>query len=296
VQTDLGRFQKLAPAVHHLAWAYFLSGDERFAGKSSELIRTWFLDPATKMNPHLRYGGHIPGVVDGRSYGLTDVKSIRFILDGIGFLRSSPAWTDADEREMQAWVSAYLDWLLTSRFGKKEAEAPNNHGTWYDAQVLACALFVQDRRAVELVAQSLKGRIATQFTPEGSQPEEMKRTRALQYCMMNLHAFFENASMLSNAGIDLWQFEVEGKSLRNAAGWLASYALGHKKLPSEEVVKATPVSYLSVFRRAAIAWEDWRFEAVIYMIDAAAAEQDLLQLQYPLRLDFSPRASIRQRP
>lgn len=287
LETDLGRFRELALVVPSLGWAYFLSGEEVFASKAIQFIRTWFLDPATRMNPHLRYGGYIPGVVDGRSYGLTDVKSIRFILDAIGFLRASPEWTDVEETEMAAWVTEYLDWLMTSKFGQREAAAPNNHGTWYDVQVLACALFVGRHDAVETVEQSTKLRMATQFDSHGAQPEEMKRTRALQYCMMNLHGFFEVATMLETAGLDIWQFQAAGgQSLRRAAEWLAPYAMGQKRLPTEEVAKATPASYMSVFRRSAIVWSDWRFEVVVHMIDPIAARHDLLQIQYPLELDF----------
>jgi hypothetical protein len=285
LQTDMGRFRHLASVVPTLAWAYFLSNDERFATKGIQFVRTWFLDPDTLMNPHLRYGGYIPGVVDGRNYGLTDVKSIRFILDTIGLLRASPEWSDADEKGMLSWVDEYLDWLLTSKFGRKECAAPNNHGTWYDAQVLACALFVGRQDAIAKVEESSKLRIAAQFDPQGAQPEEMVRTRALQYCMMNLHGFFEIATMLSTAGIDIWKFEAkDGQSLRRAAEWLAPYAVGQKRLPTRDIAKATPVSYLSVFRRAAIAWSDWRFEVVVNLIDSAAARTDVIQFQYPLEV------------
>lgn len=130
--------------------------------------------------------------------------------------------------------------------------------------------------------------MATQFDADGAQPEEMKRSRALQYCMMNLHAFFEIATMLSTVGIDIWQFETAGgQSLRRATEWLAPYAIGQKGLPNADVAKPTPVSYLSVFRRAAIAWSDWRFEVVMHLIDPIAARQDLLQIQYPLELGFA---------
>jgi hypothetical protein len=286
-ETDLGRFQKLAVIVPNLCWAYFLSDEQQFASKAIAHIRTWFIDPATRMNPHLRYAGHVPGVIDGRRHGVTDTKSIRFILDTIGFLRASPLWEETDEHGMQAWADEYLDWLLTSKFGQQEFASTNNHGTWYDAQVLACALFTSRDDAIVKVHNSAQERIASQFTGSGAQPHELKRTRPLQYCMMNLQGFFEIATMLSTVGFDVWGFQTpDGKSLRRATEWLAPYALGHKHLATHDLVRATPRSYLSVFRRAAIEWSDWRFEVVMHMIDHDAAKQDLLQIQYPVDLGF----------
>jgi hypothetical protein len=286
-ETDLGRFQKLAVIVPNLCWAYFLSDDQQFASKAIAHIRTWFIDPATRMNPHLRYAGHIPGVVDGRRVGVTDTKSIRFILDTIGFLRASPLWKETDEDGIRSWTNEYLEWLLTSKFGREEFAATNNHGTWYDVQVLACAMFTGRDDAIAKIHDNVPRRITGQFACTGAQPHELKRTRPLQYCMMNLQGFFEIATMLSTAGLDVWSFQTpDGKSLRRATEWLAPYALGHKTLATSDVVKATPRSYLSVFRRAAIEWSDWRFEVVMHMIDHDAVKQDLLQIQYPLDLGF----------
>lgn len=287
-ETDLGRFQKLAVIVPNLCWAYFLTDEQRFASKAIAYIRTWFIDPVTRMNPHLRYAGHVPGVIDGRRQGITDTKSIRFILDTIGFLRTSPLWEQTDEHAICSWVNEYLDWLLTSEFGQQEFASLNNHGTWYDVQVLACALFTGRDESIAKVHNSVQERIANQFTCAGAQPDELKRTRPLRYCMMNLQGFFEIATMLSTAGADIWGFQTpDGKSLRHATEWLAPYALGHKQLATRDVVRATPRSYLSVFRRAAIEWSDWRFEVVMHMIDHDVAKQDLLQLQYPIELGFA---------
>ena len=50
------------------------------------------------------------------------------------------------------WCESYLHWLRTGKFGQKEAEAKNNHGTWYDAQVVTLALYVgQDSVAREVL-------------------------------------------------------------------------------------------------------------------------------------------------
>lgn len=46
---------KMTRLTYTLAVAYYFSNDERYAKRAALLIKTWFLNPATKMNPNLNF-------------------------------------------------------------------------------------------------------------------------------------------------------------------------------------------------------------------------------------------------
>ena len=71
---DRNRLGQTAERVTTLSLVWYFSGEEKYAQKATELIRVWFLNKDTKMNPHLRYAQVVPGQNnnEGRSYGLID--------------------------------------------------------------------------------------------------------------------------------------------------------------------------------------------------------------------------------
>lgn len=247
--SDVDRIKTLCTRTLHLAVAGHLSGHARYAQKAGSLVRHWFIEPETRMNPHLRYAQHIPGVNEGRSLGIIDFKSVRQMLDAVCLLPDD-AWSDADDSALRAWMQEYLDWLLHSDFGAKERARPNNHGTWYDAQTMAVALYTGDIGTAQAIGERGKSRIATQLTPAGEQPLELARSRPVTYCMMNLEGLFDIASMAEKIGIDLWRYEsTDGKSLERAIEWLAPYIDGGASYSKKDIIAPRPDLYVSVLNR-----------------------------------------------
>src|SRR2546423_989659 len=204
---DRPRFARMADVTGTLALAYYLSGDEAYATRATQLLRAWFLDSATRMNPNLRFGQAIPGITEGRGIGLIDTRELSQIVDAVGLLQGSPSWSAADQRGMLDWARAFLRWMTTSQQGRDEAAAKNNHGTWYDAQAASLALFVGDTALARdvLGRQSLR-RIDSQIQPDGRQPAELARTRSLSYSQFNLEAFTRIAELARPVGVDVWHY------------------------------------------------------------------------------------------
>ncbi|HVU44956.1 MAG TPA: alginate lyase family protein [Terracidiphilus sp.] len=228
---DDAAFNKMQNAVHALALGYYFTGKEEYAARAALLLRTWFLDAATRMNPNLNYAQAVLGVNNGRGIGLIDVRTMPRVLDGITLLEGSPSLTKDDREGLRKWFAQYLDWLKNSKNGRDESDSKNNHGSWYDQQITGIALFLGDETLAHDVAETAKTkRIAFQIQPDGSEPLELARTKSFSYSVFNLDALEELAQEDRLTGVDLWSYKAQnGASIRAALDYLLPYAKGEEK-------------------------------------------------------------------
>ena len=205
----------LCKNVETLGLAYFYSDDEKYAQHAAKLLRVWFLDPETAMNPNLNFAQAIKGRNDGRGAGLIDSRHFIVMVDGIQLIKNSRSWTKEDQAGMQKWASAFLTWMQTSPVGLDEMDAPNNHGAFYDAQRLSLALYADSIGLAKKIVASAANRLDYQMDDKGSFPKEMERTISLHYTAFVLEAFFNIAQMSEVVGVDFWKMVTpSGKSLK----------------------------------------------------------------------------------
>lgn len=284
-RTDAQALGKMTGNVETLALAYYFTGHEPYAVHAARLLRTWFLDPATKMNPNLNFGQGIPGRTDGRPIGIIDTAGWVTLLDAVVLLHSSPAWSGEDQASLVKWFQAYLHWLRTSPLGLGEETQANNHGTHYDAQVVRFALFVgDDELARQIIERSKSKRIATQIEPDGRQPHELSRTKSFSYSAMNLRGFFHLAAMGQRLGIDLWNYQTgDGRGLRKALDYLAAYADDQVAWPHEQIgAKGTEyrLAILPLLRVAADVYREQRYESLTAKLPKRPVAEDRASLLY----------------
>jgi hypothetical protein len=257
---NLGR---MGSAVQTLALAYYYTTNEVHADKAARLLRAWFLDPATRMNPNFEFAQAVPGENTGRGTGLIEAAGLTGVVDAIGLLAGSKAWTKRDQAGMEEWFSKFVQWMLESKNGRAEAAAQNNHGTYYDVQVVSYSLFVgKAQQARQIVEAARQKRIGRQVEPDGRQPLELRRTRSWSYSLMNLRGLFSLATLGDDVGVDLWNYRAEdGRSIRVALDFLAPYGLKEKKWPYPQLGQFAPEELLPLLRRAGLVYHDSKYAA-----------------------------------
>ena len=251
--TDHRVLDEMESAVETLALAYYFTGKEKYAAKAAALLRVFFLDPSTRMNPNLQFAQAIPGVNTGRGIGLIETRGLTRVVDAIGLLSPAKSWLASDQKGLESWVAQFLQWMLESKNGRDEAAAKNNHGTFYDVQVVSFALFLNRRDLARSVLEEAKSkRIAVQIEPDGRQPLELARTKAWSYSVMNLEGLFTLARLGENVGVDLWNYETkDGRSIRKAIHFLMPFANGEKKWPYQQLGEFQPEMFFHLLTRSA---------------------------------------------
>eukprot|EP01048_Picozoa_sp_COSAG05_P018550 COSAG05_NODE_2730_length_2720_cov_7.164060_4_plen_448_part_00 len=153
-RVDRLQLEGLEAAVFPLAIAWWYTSKPEYLKRVVHLLRVWFLDPATRMNPRLDYGAHIPGAFDGCPSGIVDFGTMPWIFDTIRLVTfaGSPTWTQDDERGLLAWVTEYHHWFETAPNSKLALKISNDIGTTVIKVGMSTSLFAGDRTAAEFLA------------------------------------------------------------------------------------------------------------------------------------------------
>ena len=219
---DLGL---MSEAVLALALANAQTPDARWGRRAAEILRVWFLDPATRMTPHLEHAQAVRQRDTGRNAGIIDGRSLLWCAQGLLLLEGAPGFDPQTGAQVRAWFAEYLRWLTTSEKGVKESQAGNNHAAWWTVQAAGHAILTGDAKTEAACWRHYREVLVPgQFRPDGPAPKEEARTRSLHYSAMNLDAFTVLARLAQLRGVDLWRFQApSGASVLRSIEYLLPY-------------------------------------------------------------------------
>lgn len=235
-QFDRDRLGAFTSHLQRLAGAYLLGGRAEHARKAVSMLRTWFINPRTKMNPNATYAQMVPGHNGGmgRPEGVLDTYSFVEAIDAILVLEREGYLSKKDMKALRAWFSEYVDWLRTSDGGLGEYAAKNNHGVAYDVQTVLFALFAgRDEVARELVEGFAERRLKPQIEDDGRQPRELVRTTAFGYSTFNLTHLLDMCVVARTMGVDL--YDAADGAIDRAIGYLVPFLGNREAFPYKQI-------------------------------------------------------------
>ncbi|KQU79266.1 hypothetical protein ASD12_15630 [Mesorhizobium sp. Root102] len=223
---DRTRLQRVFDDTTVLALAATVLGGHHYAAHAAGLIRAWFVDSRTRMNPHLRYAqvrsGHDSN--EGSGHGIIELKDFYFFLDAVRLIERTGVLGDEEREAFRAWLGSYREWLDTAPAAATAFYSSSNQGTFYDLQRASIATFLGDSATLAKVSLYARERFAAQVAADGSLPRELLRTRPRHYAMFTLQGWTSLARVLSSVGDNLWQHRTaEGLGLVQALRWLVAH-------------------------------------------------------------------------
>ena len=138
---------------------------------------------------------------------------------------------------------------------------PNNHGSWYDAQALALALFSGNETVASAVASAAAARrFDLQIAADGSLPLETSRQDSLSYSQFDIEALQMVAQLASAVGVELWAHVTPaGATLASTLAFLAPYAADGRPWPFSQTAAFDFSTLWTLYRRAALATSNETF-------------------------------------
>ena len=237
---DRMALRHLRDAVAALGAAYKITGEDRYAAKAAELLRVFFLDPATRMNPSLKYAQAIPGLSPGRSIGIIDTLHLIEVPVAVEAMQKSPAFPADTLAGLKQWFRDYTEWMLTSKNGHEEATAKNNHAVAFWLQVAVFAQFTGNEAQVAECRQKYQDVfVPDQMAADGSFPRELARTKPYGYSIFQLDNLATLCQVLSTPKEDLWNFQLpDGRGIRKAVAYLYPFLADKSQWPLKPDVMA----------------------------------------------------------
>jgi len=198
VKSDKPRLRRMVGAVDTLALAYEHTRKPEYADKAVSFLQIWFVDPATRMNPHLQFAQCVPGEASGQPYGVIDSRWFVLLLEAVRRLEAMLALPHDLGAQLRDWFGNYLNWLHTSPTGLELGNYDNNIGSWFMAQKAAYALFTgQQTLARQLLTESRRF-VDLQIDTEGKITHELSRTKSFDYSLYAIGALLTLAQLETN--------------------------------------------------------------------------------------------------
>jgi hypothetical protein len=273
--------------VDMLAFAYYLSDNAAYASHVISILKTFFINPTTRMNPHMESSRIVfQSTSDSVTLftGAAEFIGLPLLLDALAMLENAPEFEDDDREALSDWFLAYLTWLTSSAKAKTAmisdtTKAPFSmmalHMEAYDIQVLSLALFFDQAKLAQETAHRAMERLRVQLSGVENEVYFNLSSQAL-------FAYARLGSILERTDIDIWSVTGDsGFSLKTAVDTQVQLITHQLNMQQNDAVEREVFFLLPVlvdfYHRFPVS--EWK-----HFIVSAASKLDWFSSQYKQQL------------
>jgi hypothetical protein len=231
----------MAVRVAALGAAYGITRDDKFASAAGDALWMWFIDPGTRMAPHMKFARVVPDPTQpptGTAEGLIEAVYLAEVAAAMPFLAASAKLTDEDLAGVKGWFAEYVGWLTAEedsgpRIAQLARDRKDHHGSSWLLQVAAMAKWV----GKEDVLAACRKRFAHatlrgQMVALGHFPQEVVTENPYRNSLMNLDLLAGVCEALATPFESMWDVELQdGPGMRSAVAYHVQYIRSREKWP-----------------------------------------------------------------
>lgn len=234
-QYDNVRLNEVVTRCQTLSEAFYISGERKYYDAFVRQLWVWFIDKKTYMYPTFEYAQVVPGQHNnkGRSTGLISAYGMNTLIESIRLVNGVKRIDRRAMKGLQQWFEAFAD-DSEDRYGIMFRGVKNNISLAYDVTMANMYLFAgKEKRAKEIVDEFAVLRIEEQLLEDGSQPSELKRTKAFTYSIFNLTHIVDMCYLARYWYPDYYQEHRE--RIDKAFEFLGQYVEGLERFPYQQI-------------------------------------------------------------
>ena len=134
--------ERAGEIIPGLTAAYLITNKDMYAEEATKHLKAWFIDPLTRMEPHMKYAQAIPNRRTGRDVGIYEALPLVEILRSIPHLEKF--LTDEEIKSLRSWFEDYSDFLVDDPAGMSIRARKDTYGSAYLLQMCSIAAYLED--------------------------------------------------------------------------------------------------------------------------------------------------------
>lgn len=246
--SDKPKLAQLCARIHLLGIAFHITKNARYLDVAKKQIHIWFIDPETRMSPHMEYAQIMPWSGQTKGIGIIDARWLILLIDGLVMFGVEESFSKGEKKAIANWLHSFATWIMKSTSGKEEVRMKNNRGTWVDALLVYISLTLgKNAVAQQLTRYALENRPDEQITKDFKQHLELSRYTFVSYSLYNIFPMYH---LMTYAN---WSMSNDNKAflssrttrkvnfLINSSKRLAS------RIPKHEVGKIESIQYKATY-------------------------------------------------